>query len=638
MKRFYLENTKEYISWLKQDSAVTARILTIADYACENTFIFTDKYEMERCTTPVRFDGKIDWNHIPFGDNEWCFAFNRHTFLLNLAKAYAITEDEKYREAWLRLFNDFYENTAPEGNNRSLCWRSLESGIRIENYIRSLEFFEDTKPVYEGIKERIDDFFRTHISYLLETHDAFHRLSNWGVLQDHGLFLAAAWLDDRESAKTALSRLAEEAVLQTMDDGIHWEQSPMYQAEVLHACLDSILVARRLSYEIPDELMDKTHLLADGLGRINRPDGKCPLFGDSDEIDMKDMILEAAVIFNDGQLAGMGHGGADHDFYASFPLDQKIPEELVIADRTRVFSDTGNAILAMSPETEVRFHCGLIGSGHGHLDQLHFDLYHKGQMLLTDTGRYTYVDSEQRRALKGSYGHNTLIINGMEMSEMADSWVVNDFAEPACFEAKCEGPFKYVSAAHLGYLSQGAFVKRTIITLDDSFIVIADTVQSDRKCGVTRLFHLDEGCDLTRDGNTFMVKKEKACARLFFLSGETLSVSKGMMSKHYNEMLEADVISAKTDCSGSLICMTVIALKEGASAKPADVVKPLTGTVFDRNTATGLVLKADNDRYIVSFASREVPSKGFLSSCEGADSYARVFVRKNDEPVKVLKF
>ena len=116
-----------------------------------------------------------------------------------------------------------------------------------------------------------------------------------------------------------------------------------------------------------------------------------------------------------------------------------------------------------------------------------------------------------------------------------------------------------------------------------------------------------------------------------------MEVSKSI-DADYNEMLEADVISAKTDCNGSLICMTVIALKEGASAKPADVTKPLTGTVFDRNTATGLVLKADNDRYIVSFASREVPSKGFLSSCEGADSYARVFVKKNDDPVKVLKF
>ena len=159
MRRFYLNDCKKYIAFCQEDSSWQNHLLDLADKACDNTFIFTDRYEMERCTTPVRFDGKIDWNHIPFDDDEWCFAFNRHTFLLNLAKAFCLTGNDKYRDAWIRLFTDFCDNTAPEGESRRLCWRSLECGIRVENYLRSLEFFEDIVTDTAAAQNEIFYFF-----------------------------------------------------------------------------------------------------------------------------------------------------------------------------------------------------------------------------------------------------------------------------------------------------------------------------------------------------------------------------------------------------------------------------------------------------------------------------------------------
>ena len=312
MKRFYLENTEEYINWIKKDENITERILHIADLACDNTFIFTDKYEMERCTEEVRFDSKIDWNLIPFGDEEWCFAFSRHTFLLNLAKAYALTQDEKYRNAWIRLFEDFYDNTEPGER----CWRTLECGIRIENYLRSIEYFNDANPLPSEVMEKLKAVFSSHIEVLKAAHTAFHKLSNWGVLQDHGLLLAAIYLDRKDDIKLALERLEEEVCLQTMNDGIHWEQSAMYHAEVLHALLDSVLAAQRNGIDLSGRLMSKTHLLALGMARNLRPDGRCYLSSDSDEIDFRDMVLEAAVLFRDKELAAIGKGGNDEDFHS----------------------------------------------------------------------------------------------------------------------------------------------------------------------------------------------------------------------------------------------------------------------------------------------------------------------------------
>ena len=133
MRYFYLKNAKDSIRHCQTDPVWRAHILDIADKSIGNTFIFSEKYEMERCITPVTFDEAIDWDAVPFGDPEWCFAFNRHTFLLNNAKAAAITGNRKYRDNWIRLFEDFYTRSKLDETTENRSWRSLECGIRIEN-------------------------------------------------------------------------------------------------------------------------------------------------------------------------------------------------------------------------------------------------------------------------------------------------------------------------------------------------------------------------------------------------------------------------------------------------------------------------------------------------------------------------
>ena len=387
MKYFYLRNPLDNIRHCQTDSVWRAHVLENADKSIENTFTFSEKYEMERCTVPVSFRS-IDWDFIPSDDNEWCFAFNRHTFLLNNALAAAISGDRKYKDNWIRLFEDFYSHSKLSDKTRNLSWRSLESGIRIENYIRSLEILSGIGMMPEqNVLDDISEFFRTHISYLLETHTAFHRLSNWGILQDHGLFLASLYLGDNKAMETAISRLEEEAALQTLPDGMHWEQSSMYQAEVLHCLLDTLLVASRSGISIPKTLKDNTHALALGLARSLRPDGRCYLFGDSDEIDMRDTVASAAVIFSDSELAYHAKGGIGPEFWLSYELGTKLPEAVKPEKTSFFFKESGNAFLRLGEDTALRFHCGFMGSGHGHLDQLHFDLYDKGSVIITDTGR-----------------------------------------------------------------------------------------------------------------------------------------------------------------------------------------------------------------------------------------------------------
>ncbi|MFR6333729.1 MAG: heparinase II/III family protein [Eisenbergiella sp.] len=70
----------------------------------------------------------------------------------------------------------------------------------------------------------------------------------------------------------------------------------------------------------------------------------------------------------------------------------------------------------------LRFHCGCMGSGHGHGDQLHVDYFSHGEDILVDAGRYTYVDNDIRKRLKAPAAHNTVCIDGENFCECVDSW------------------------------------------------------------------------------------------------------------------------------------------------------------------------------------------------------------------------
>ena len=61
-------------------------ILRQADSLMQNTFTFTDRWDMEPCAVPYRLDPLI-WDVSPNGDPEWVYMLNRHEYLKKLLLA-----------------------------------------------------------------------------------------------------------------------------------------------------------------------------------------------------------------------------------------------------------------------------------------------------------------------------------------------------------------------------------------------------------------------------------------------------------------------------------------------------------------------------------------------------------------------
>ena len=267
----------------RQCPQAAADALARAGEICEHTFLFRDHWEMEPTREPVHFDGPVVWDAVPAGDPEWIYALNRHTIFVNLGKAWQYTGQARYLDAFVSLLEDWLDRVPRTPASENTTWRALEAGLRPENWLRALGLFGQAVP--EPLCRRIDESLARHGAYLAEAHGPFQRLSNWGAIQSYGLFLIGLWLGRADWQELALGRLAENLRHAVLPDGVQWEQSPMYHCEVLHAVLDTLLLAQRNGVPVPPALPEKALAMCRALAVWAAPDRTILPQGDSDVID-----------------------------------------------------------------------------------------------------------------------------------------------------------------------------------------------------------------------------------------------------------------------------------------------------------------------------------------------------------------
>ena len=231
---------------------------------------------------------------------------------------------------------------------------------------------------------------------LIKTYDDFRTLSNWGVMQNCGLISLALNYQKQYSILNqylviALERLEHQCKIQILPDGVHWEQSPMYQNEVLNCLLDIAFDFEKLNLDTPSFILSSIRKLAYSNAYMKKPNHNQPMQGDSDETDLRDIITRSAYILKDETLKYFGYDFVDFESiwdignlniskYEDLPT--KKPNFTSIA-----LKESGNFYLRDSFEGNSNylwFRCGALGSGHGHGEHLHFDLVSNGEDFISD--------------------------------------------------------------------------------------------------------------------------------------------------------------------------------------------------------------------------------------------------------------
>lgn len=626
----------------------TAHAIRTADDVCENRFLFDFRWDMERTWETVTFEQEIDWSLIPFGDREFLWQFNRHRFLLCLGQAYAMTGNEKYASHYVRLLRDWIERVQ-EGDNIDLGpWRTLETGLRAECWMRSLCMVQNSSCVDEAFMTLVEECLVKHAQRLLNHFSEHKYISNWGVLEGCGLLLLSIACEGVERCtqyrETALKRLVHASKIQVLADGTQWEQSPMYHNEVYQCFRSAWYYGCRSGIEMPKELGETVKKMAYVNGMWKKPDHTQFTQGDSDASDLRDQITAGAWVVRDPVLKYLGYGKLDFESAWQFGYAACEEYERMSLQKPEFTSAelpfSGNYYFRSGWDEKdhlLHFHCGDTGGGHGHADKLHVDLVFGGEDVLVDAGRYTYVDGKDRFELKEPTGHNIVLADGEPFAVCDTSWIYKSLCsciKQQFYVGKTGG---FVEGTHLGYFEKGILMNRRIIWIYPDIYVITDQFDAAGKHDYETSFHFGrEGkVSMTEHGVRFEGKEIECWLQTIDTPAER-RILETRQSLHYNEVGTNRTYCEKISASGRAHRITVINGGCKGSVSPAVIeTLPLHSVVHDRDIeaedAEALKIVAGDKEYVLLQTFREVMTPTDILKCENCLGYGKAVLFDRSE-------
>ena len=300
----FLDDPKAAAEYCRKHYGEQAKkVVAYADMFCRHEFLFNTENDLEQLDTPVRYGKKIQWDYNPGGDPEYVWQFNRLRCLITLGQAYQLTGDEKYAEEYAAMLKDWILSNPLTEESKKTTWRILEAGFRGEYWTKAFYYFVDSPAVTDELVTLFYDCLHVHARYLIEMHSPYRLISNWGVIENHGLFEIAMTLPKSSETKRyidiALDHLSKLCRMAVMPDGVEWEQSPMYHNEVLKNLLDVIVLAEKNGIALPDEVRECVRRMAWADLIWQKPDHRQFMMGDSDDFDISPSLCRAAYCFRE---------------------------------------------------------------------------------------------------------------------------------------------------------------------------------------------------------------------------------------------------------------------------------------------------------------------------------------------------
>ncbi|RXK48264.1 heparinase II/III family protein [Aquirufa rosea] len=307
-------------------------------------------------------------------------------------------------------------------------WEPYPTSIRIINWIK---WHWKTNLLSECAKISLWN----QIIYL-ESRPEYHLLGNHLFINAKALLYACAFfkLDNETSIyKTAIRIINEQIDEQFLEDGGHFELSPMYHSLAMEDLLDLISISDLLPFNFPKEVIIEKF--------------------------EKGMRWLQTMIYNNEELAHFNDcaNGIAPQFSKlvkySFDLGILIPK----LDLPKfIYHKSSGFVVYKDNDFHLIADIGNIGPdylpGHAHADTLSFELSIKGHRVIVNSGTSIYGTSKERLRQRGTSAHSTVQIDNQDSSEVWSGFRVANRATP--FDININYPkdgLMSFSASHDGY-------------------------------------------------------------------------------------------------------------------------------------------------------------------------------------------
>lgn len=405
------------------------------DESIENKYSSNNNNEFSFLNLFKKFENSIDWNYSEYG-KLWTYNLTYFEYLKN-------KED-------ITLIYDFIENI-------DLLKDGLEPfpiSLRGINWIKYL-----TK--YDIKNKKINDSLYAQYYILLDNLE-YHLLGNHLLENGFSLLFGGYYFEDEILYAKARKILNTELEEQILNDGAHFELSPMYHQIMLFRILDCINLVKNNSwkdYELLSYLEQKASDMLGWLKNIIYENGDIPLLNDSaNKIaptynELIEYANRLSIKSNELSLNQSGYRKIKNDNY-----------ECIV--------DIGGIGPSYIP-------------GHAHADTLNFELRIDNKPFIVDVGLSTYNTGEIRDTERSTKAHNTVEINDENSSEVWSGFRVADRANII----KLVDTIDNINATHDGYKKKYAVLHTRNWCFKEKKIIIDDSLNKELQAIFRLHFH-----------------------------------------------------------------------------------------------------------------------------------------------------
>jgi hypothetical protein len=430
-----------------------------------------------------------------YGDLKFILEPSRFLFVYPLARAYALSGDERLPEAFWIAVESWAAASPPMSGPLWICGQ--ESSLRIPAWTFALYSFLDSPATTPPRVALLLSMIAAHAWRTTQTVGyARSQRSNHLISEAVGLWAAGTLYPELKDAAVWQrhgARLLREAVLdQITPEGAYLQDSFNYQRMVLHQLLWTLRLSEIHKIELDSVIRTRTEAAFDFISAfVDSKSGQTPNHGSNDGSHI--LPLTTCEFADYRPLLQMGSSILNRPTnFQPGPWDE--PALWLNADSAKQraphpsSSWVSASSIAKVPNSAGYHRIGtenswaLVRAGHYkrrpfQADQLHVDIWWRGLNLTRDAGTYLYNgEAPWANGLAGTAVHNTVMVDGRDQMRRAGRFLWLDWAQ-ASGRSFSNSNAKFLNGfegEHDGYRRLGVTHRRMVQQVSEDAWVIVD--------------------------------------------------------------------------------------------------------------------------------------------------------------------
>lgn len=400
---------------------------------------------------PQLYYRRLHMDNLPGADILVPWWLSSFYHLMSLGKANFLAKDgdpersERYTEEFQCQVSKWFEGN-PYLFGVNWCGTTAVT-IRLINLIWGYSLFRGSPSITDDFWWKYVKQLYLHARHVRRHLEWFpvrtnHYLSNLTALLYMGL-LFPEFSEAGEWRELAHNELISEIEHHAYADGVGHEGSLNYHRFATEIFAAVLILGKRHGLEFPPAYLDRLEKMMSFIMHYSCPDGTAPRVGDAATITLQDLgqtnligdhrwlLAIGAVIFNRPDFKAAAGDVPEAMLWLLGPEGLRTYDEIPIPESkslmhpvvSRSFPEGGFHVIR-GDSLYILIRCGPLGlrgvRGHGHYDQLSFELWADGEPIMIDPGWYCYeADKAEMQRFKSTAGHNTVVVDGLDQ-------VIND--------------------------------------------------------------------------------------------------------------------------------------------------------------------------------------------------------------------